>query len=393
VHAETEITARQSLFAARAAQIGLAEGVSWLLHIDADELFWVDEKEASGSAKRIFETLSEKRFTHASFMNDEILPETPNFENEQLPKTPFHQRTLFKRSSSTTFSQESRAVGQEWKAEHDGVNFFMGYMCGKGAVNLQEYNLRNPGEAVVPQHVVRFASDFRNLGLITLLKTLGMSYEHFEVPVERYQSAAHFYQARIIHYINSDLDSARSKFGFREKFDSKIFDAKLATAEEQARFDLWKKNWTEEEGMPSDVYYNNMWKAVQEEKNTGKNQAELYYKKTSLVNPKKLNRYLQAGAIYRNNDIRDYLLKLSKELHSSSSPGDLLKEHNSRAAASKHKYSTCSRAPHFQCDHKDCCFHLRSPMFTFEKRLLGYIRYDSFEWWKKGITWPPRSQH
>ena len=84
VHAETEITARQSLFAARAAQIGLAEGVSWLLHIDADELFWVDEKEASGSAKRIFETLSEKRFTHASFMNDEILPETPNFENEQV---------------------------------------------------------------------------------------------------------------------------------------------------------------------------------------------------------------------------------------------------------------------------------------------------------------------
>ena len=84
VHAETEITARQSLFAARAAQIGLAEGVSWLLHIDADELFWVDEKQASGSAKRIFDTLSEKRFTHASFMNDEILPETPNFENEQV---------------------------------------------------------------------------------------------------------------------------------------------------------------------------------------------------------------------------------------------------------------------------------------------------------------------
>ena len=91
---------------------------------------------------------------------------------------------------------------------------------------------------------------------------------------------------------------------------------------------------------------------IQEEKNTGKNQAELYYKKTSLVSPKKLNRYLQAGAIYRNNDIRDYLLKLSKELHSSSSPGELLKAHNSRAASSKHKYSTCSRAPHFQCDHK-----------------------------------------
>ena len=88
VHAETEITARQSLFAARAAQIGLAEGVSWLLHIDADELFWVDEKEASGSAKRIFNTLSEKRFTHASFMNDEILPETPNFENSQVKLLP-----------------------------------------------------------------------------------------------------------------------------------------------------------------------------------------------------------------------------------------------------------------------------------------------------------------
>ena len=62
----------------------------------------------------------------------------------------------FKRSNTVTFSGEARQVQQEWKAQHE-VNFFMGYMCGKGAINLLEYAKRTGGKPVVPQHVVRFA--------------------------------------------------------------------------------------------------------------------------------------------------------------------------------------------------------------------------------------------
>ena len=99
VHADTEITARQSLYAVRAAQIGSVEGVTWLLHIDADELFYVDDTgddSLDGSAAKIFNNLSRKQFTHASFFNDEILPESANYNDKNQPLTPFHQRTLFK---------------------------------------------------------------------------------------------------------------------------------------------------------------------------------------------------------------------------------------------------------------------------------------------------------
>ena len=100
--------------------------------------------------------------------------------------------------------------------------------------------------------------------MITYLKEKGSSYQHFAVPVSEYQAAAHFYRGRIIHYINANLDSARAKFGFREKFDEKIFDAQLASDEFKERFKLWQKNWTEPEEMPSQDYYYNMWNAVQE---------------------------------------------------------------------------------------------------------------------------------
>ena len=61
---------------------------------------------------------------------------------------------MFKRNTAVTFDNTQRGMQNEWKAQK-GVNFFMGYLCGKGAINLPEYAKRNPGRSVVPQHVVR----------------------------------------------------------------------------------------------------------------------------------------------------------------------------------------------------------------------------------------------
>ena len=60
----------------------------------------------------------------------------------------------FQRNTAVTFDNTQRGMQNEWKAQK-GVNFFMGYLCGKGAINLPEYAKRNPGRSVVPQHVVR----------------------------------------------------------------------------------------------------------------------------------------------------------------------------------------------------------------------------------------------
>lgn len=393
VHADTEITARQSLYAVRAAQIGLAEGVTWLLHIDADELFYdSNAEELDGSAAKVFESLSKKEFTHASFFNDEILPESASYTDKKQLKTPFHQRTLFKRNTAVTFDNTQRGMQNEWKSQK-GVNFFMGYLCGKGAINLPEYAKRNPGRSVVPQHVVRFASDDRNLALVTELQNK-KEYVHFEVPIYAYQSASYFYGSRILHYINSDLESARAKFMFREKFDTKIFDKNLATEEKRELYKLWEDKWTLEEGMPSDQYYNAMWKAVQAEKETGGKQAEDFYIKSSVITDKRQkNRFLQSGIIYRNEKIRDYMNKITGEINSAgiNAPTKLKQYNSHRSNQKSDKFYSCARGPHYKCDHKDCCFHLRTPMFTFEKRLVGYIRYAAFEWWKQGLTWPPRN--
>jgi len=315
VHADTEITARQSLYAVRAAQIGSEDGsVTWLLHIDADELFYVDKDDYDGGAAKVFENLSTRQFTHAAFFNDEIMPESARFVDKEQPQTPFHQRTLFKRNTAVTFDQTQRSHQDEWKGQK-GVNFFMGYLCGKGAINLPEYRKRNPGAAVVAQHVVRFAADERNLELVTKLQEK-KDYVHFEIPKDKFAEAAYFYGARIIHYINADLDSARAKFMFRETFDTKIFSSKLATDEVRNRYRQWEDKWTTEEGMPSDVYYNAMWRAVQDEKDTGGSQARDYYTKTSVMTDKRQrNRFMASGVIYRNERIRDYMNQIRTSIN------------------------------------------------------------------------------
>ena len=55
--------------------------------------------------------------------------------------------------------------------------------------------------------------------------------------------------------VNSDLESARAKFMFREQFDTKIFDKNLATEEKRELYKLWEDQWTQEEGMPRNQFY------------------------------------------------------------------------------------------------------------------------------------------
>ena len=84
-------------------------------------------------------------------------------------------------------------------------------------------------------------------------------YVHFDVPVEKFSEAAYFYGARIMHYINDNLDGARAKFKFRKEFNTKIFNSNLATDEVRERYRLWEDKWTTEEGMPSGLGLNSVW--------------------------------------------------------------------------------------------------------------------------------------
>lgn len=87
--------------------------------------------------------------------------------------------------------------------------------------------------------------------------------------------------------------------------------------------------------------------------------------------------------------MRDFIVQISKEINAAGiNAAQKIQALNEERPKFDQKYFACpQKGPHFHCDHKDCCFHLRSPMFTFEKRLVGYIRYAAFEWWVPGLKW------
>ena len=65
----------------------------------------------------------------------------------------------------------------------------------------------------------------------------------------------------------------------------------------------------------TDVYYNSMWQAVQDEQKTGGQQAKDYYIKTSVITDKRQrNRFLASGVIYRNEKIRDYMNQIKSDI-------------------------------------------------------------------------------
>lgn len=117
-HVDTEHTARQLLYVARAAHSSREDGVDWLLHIDADELFHLPGLALDGlgmggtnrvgNARDLFKGLSKQRYTHAAFFNDENLPEAVNFHSK-APATPFHQNTLMKKNPILMDAQQLNA--------------------------------------------------------------------------------------------------------------------------------------------------------------------------------------------------------------------------------------------------------------------------------------------
>jgi hypothetical protein len=137
-HVEHEVMARQLLNAEHAMSLARAMGFDWLLHIDADELFYVP----GGDAAAHFASLATMPAEVATYANFEAVPETEDTGDF------FRTVTLFKRPLAGLPSPEAQTLMT--RAGQHVDTFFHFYGNGKSAVRLAA-----PG--MLPTNVHTFA--------------------------------------------------------------------------------------------------------------------------------------------------------------------------------------------------------------------------------------------
>ncbi len=122
-HVDREVMARQLLNAEHAMNLARAKSFDWLLHIDADELFYV----AGGDAAAHFAGLAPQADV-STYANYEAVPETENTGDF------FRTVTLFKPPFATPSSPEAKALVARAGQRADALFHFYGN--GKSAVRL-----------------------------------------------------------------------------------------------------------------------------------------------------------------------------------------------------------------------------------------------------------------
>ena len=126
--AETEVQTRQQLNARHAVGLALAHALDWLLHVDADELFYPG---AAGDAAAHFGGLSKRQVATFCYCNHEAVPEDHNVVD------PFRDVTLFKRCLELIDPTDKAAVSVNFWQERQEGSFFYYYDNGKAAVRVQ----------------------------------------------------------------------------------------------------------------------------------------------------------------------------------------------------------------------------------------------------------------
>jgi hypothetical protein len=125
-HAEREVMARQVLNVEHAMNLARAKGLKWLLHIDADELFYVP----GGDAAAHFNWLDGTPIETVSYANYEAVPETEETGDF------FRAVTLFKRPKLLRAPPSPEAKALIARTGQLAPNFFHFYDNGKSAVRL-----------------------------------------------------------------------------------------------------------------------------------------------------------------------------------------------------------------------------------------------------------------
>lgn len=138
-HTEREVMARQVLNVQHAMNLARAKGLKWLLHIDADELFYAPD----GDAAAHFAWLETTPIETVSYANFEAVPETEETGDF------FRAVTLFKKPKLLRAPPSADAKALIDRSGQLAPNFFHFYDNGKSAVRLN-------AEGMLPKGVHSF---------------------------------------------------------------------------------------------------------------------------------------------------------------------------------------------------------------------------------------------
>eukprot|EP00753_Platysulcus_tardus_P006617 PLAT14358.1.p1 GENE.PLAT14358.1~~PLAT14358.1.p1 ORF type:complete len:482 (+),score=167.72 PLAT14358.1:39-1448(+) len=174
---EEDVQSRQLLNAELAVQLALAAGLRWLLHIDIDELFFLEEGAADVDAH--FAAMEEKSAGQVTYANDEGVPERSDIGDY------FREVTLFRRHHATLpLTASARAAMHWWQSRTKHGQYLLFYDCGKSAVRLlpgvlpaSVHSWRLPADCALRS--LSCMPDARKLDLSTVLPRAPATVLHF----------------------------------------------------------------------------------------------------------------------------------------------------------------------------------------------------------------------
>eukprot|EP01124_Arcella_intermedia_P007033 TRINITY_DN14273_c0_g1_i1.p1 TRINITY_DN14273_c0_g1~~TRINITY_DN14273_c0_g1_i1.p1 ORF type:complete len:475 (+),score=115.34 TRINITY_DN14273_c0_g1_i1:36-1460(+) len=307
---DVEVMARQCLNVGIAIQMAVKDKIDWILHIDADELFYLPDHYSN--VNEHFSLLHKQGFDQAVYVNLEAVPENLEADNY------FQNTTLFKISSIVITSQSTyNKYNEFWESKG---SYFNGYWTGKAAARVFPQ--------LEPLEVTRFFK-----------------------PNEK---RANFNGPWILHYINPTYTSTKKKYEKLGSFADKSWDRKYVPSSE-----LDNPNYPYEgQALKSHRDMRDLFAKPNEQE-----KKKLYMKQIGIQSKEELLKF-RNHLLQRNTFIRDFLNhhKCKGDVPSptqSHSPLSSLPESN-----------TCQEAPNVYCYgiDFDCCDMLYNSRQSLNKK-------------------------
>ena len=129
---DTEVPARQQLNADWCLGLARADGVEWLIHLDADELFYLHPPT---TLKLHFDKLKQDNVGTIIYMNHEGIPELGHENAGDV----FHSITLFRKNfNSIALNSNAKRCIEYWQSRTAHGQYMISYDNGKAATRVVE---------------------------------------------------------------------------------------------------------------------------------------------------------------------------------------------------------------------------------------------------------------